>query len=177
MRTAKSPASFHTHKLCGQCGDLGIRSGPSEYHDMKSERAGIRAQATALGPHAVPWGLPQTNLTEPLMVRGSGTQMLLKNQNVPKGLGQGEVCSDCPICQPCGCQDLHPGLLLESVSLRPTVGQEKMPQSRELSRCLLQNLLGYGGECVEGRALGELLDEVSALLQAPRELGVQGHRA
>lgn len=52
-----------------------------------------------------------------------------------------------------------------------------LPQSRELSRRLIQNFLGYGGEYGKGRALRELLDEVSALLQAPRELGVQGHGA
>lgn len=49
--------------------------------------------------------------------------------------------------------------------------------SGELSRRLIQNLQGYGREYRKGRALGELLDEVSALLQAPRELRIQGHRA
>lgn len=41
----------------------------------------------------------------------------------------------------------------------------------------MQNFLGDGSECSVGSALGELLDEVTALLQAPGELGIQGNRA
>ena len=51
------------------------------------------------------------------------------------------------------------------------------PQSGEPRRRLAENLLGDGGERGEGGAVGEVLDEVPAILQAPRELGVQGHRA
>lgn len=45
------------------------------------------------------------------------------------------------------------------------------------SRHPVQNFLDNGSERGVGSALGELLDEVTALLQAPGELGVQGNRA
>lgn len=62
-------------------------AGACEHHGTKS-RAGTRAQAMAPGPHAVPRGPPQTNPTEPLIVRGSGAQMLLKHKTSPKGPGR-----------------------------------------------------------------------------------------
>lgn len=52
--------------------------GAREYDGMKSERASTRAQATHQDPTLIPWGLPQANPAEPLIVSGPGADMLVK---------------------------------------------------------------------------------------------------
>lgn len=52
-----------------------------------------------------------------------------------------------------------------------------IPSSGAPLRRTIQDLLGDVSQGGEGRALGKLLDEVSAFLQALAELGVQGNAA
>lgn len=181
-----SPASFQTRKLCGQHEDTGVRSSLSVcLRHMTSEHAstqhqnsghGTRIPLCPLGVGGVCQKPAQQNhsLSVALMLR------CCRSAETSPRAGTGRHAQRWPQGQPSRLQEPHPGPL-RVCEPEPHSSTKKrclrLPWSGELRRRLTQNLLGYGRECRKGRALRELQHEVSALLQAPCELRVQGHRA